>query len=62
MSSYWANFIKTGNPNGENLPEWAQYNSNNNDIMILDINPQTKLLPNKDALNFLISEIKKRGN
>ena len=22
MSSYWANFIKTGDPNGEGLPEW----------------------------------------
>jgi para-nitrobenzyl esterase len=22
MSSYWVNFIRTGNPNGENLPEW----------------------------------------
>lgn len=24
MSSYLANFIKTGNPNGKNLPEWPQ--------------------------------------
>jgi para-nitrobenzyl esterase len=22
MSSYWANFIRTGNPNGDGLPEW----------------------------------------
>ena len=21
-SSYWVNFVKTGNPNGENLPKW----------------------------------------
>jgi para-nitrobenzyl esterase len=25
MSSYWANFVKTGNPNGEGLPEWRAF-------------------------------------
>jgi para-nitrobenzyl esterase len=27
MSSYWINFIKTGNPNGAGLPKWDAYNS-----------------------------------
>jgi len=27
MSSYWANFITTGDPNGEGLPTWAPSNS-----------------------------------
>ena len=28
MLSYWANFAKTGNPNGEGLPTWTPYQSN----------------------------------
>ena len=27
MSAYWANFAKTGNPNGAGLPTWAAFNT-----------------------------------
>ena len=35
MLSYWANFVKTGNPNGENLPNWSTYSPLSDSIMEL---------------------------
>jgi carboxylesterase type B len=29
MSTYWANFIATGDPNGKGLPAWHTYNAKN---------------------------------
>ncbi len=36
LSSYYLNFIKTGNPNGENLPDWKPYTSENGYIQRID--------------------------
>jgi para-nitrobenzyl esterase len=30
MQAYFANFIKSGNPNGPGLPEWPEYRPDNN--------------------------------
>ena len=35
MLSYWANFAKTGNPNGEGLPQWSRYNESKGYVMEL---------------------------
>lgn len=35
MLSYWANFAKTGNPNGEGLPQWSRYNESKGFVMEL---------------------------
>lgn len=32
--NYWANFIKTGNPNGEGLETWNRYEKPGDDVMI----------------------------
>jgi para-nitrobenzyl esterase len=32
MNAYWINFAKTGNPNGNNLPQWPVYNSKKNEV------------------------------
>lgn len=37
MCDYWTNFAKTGDPNGENVPEWPAYTTDNKNIQILDI-------------------------
>lgn len=36
MSSAWINFIKAGNPNAKNLPEWSSYDPNTRATMIFD--------------------------
>ncbi|MBS1597704.1 MAG: carboxylesterase family protein [Bacteroidetes bacterium] len=57
ISSYWANFAKTGNPNGNGLPQWPKYDSKKNMTMVLSEKPQAERLPNKDALDFLYSKM-----
>ncbi|MEA5460685.1 carboxylesterase family protein [Arcicella sp. LKC2W] len=43
MSSYWINFIKIGNPNGKNLPEWKRYTKETG--VILEIDKETYQRP-----------------
>jgi len=43
MNNYWVNFVKTGNPNGEGLPEWTAYDKASGNIM--EIGDQSKLTP-----------------
>jgi para-nitrobenzyl esterase len=35
MQQYWTNFAKTGNPNGEGLPEWPRFAASGQQIMEL---------------------------
>ena len=38
MLNYWVNFAKTGDPNGEGLPTWAEYKNNTDPVMELGEN------------------------
>jgi para-nitrobenzyl esterase len=52
MEAYFANFIKTGNPNGKGLPEWP---ANKNSITnYININVTTVAQPADDRPRFLL--------
>jgi para-nitrobenzyl esterase len=53
MSAYWVNFAKTGNPNGEGLPEWKAYEKATGHILTIDENTSSKEAYMKAALDFL---------
>ncbi|XOV92835.1 MAG: carboxylesterase/lipase family protein [Bacteroidota bacterium] len=45
MHEYYSNFIKTGNPNGDGLPEWPAVETDNESPMIMNFDTQTELVP-----------------
>lgn len=42
MSSYWVNFVKTGNPNGEGLPEWKTVKESNG--LVLELGEKVEMV------------------
>jgi para-nitrobenzyl esterase len=51
MQDYFANFIKTGNPNGGSLPKWPTVNSGNTvQVMHLDVN--TRVEPEQQGARY----------
>ncbi len=55
MSTYFANFIKTGNPNGENLPVWPTVKSEASqpEIMVIDVESKATKAPHDTRFKFL---------
>jgi para-nitrobenzyl esterase len=51
ISSYWLNFVRTGNPNGAGLPRWPTFNPAAPQIQVIDdaIRTQPLLPPGKLA-------------
>ncbi len=60
MSTYWINFVRTGNPNGRGLPQWPAYSTKEKAIMVLSEKPAAKPLPDQAALDFLYAKMKGR--
>jgi para-nitrobenzyl esterase len=53
MSTYWANFVRSGNPNGKGLPVWDVYSPGVARVMFLSEQSGTVNLPDKAALDLL---------
>jgi para-nitrobenzyl esterase len=55
MTNYFANFIKTGNPNGAKLPEWtvAKAGDSTPPVMIIDVESRTEKAMNDARYEFL---------
>lgn len=53
MSSYWANFARNGDPNGEGLPYWPAFNKETGEVMIFDTISVVKRHPFYDGLQLL---------
>ena len=53
MQAYFANFVKTGNPNGSGLPAWpATLSGDASPVMVLDVQPAAAPDPHAAAYRF----------
>jgi para-nitrobenzyl esterase len=53
MSSYWANFAKSGDPNGKDLPVWQPYSDRSPQVMYVADKAEMAPLPHRADLEFL---------
>ena len=44
VSTYWANFAKTGNPNGKGLPEWRPYNLQTRPTLMIPVDDKPRMV------------------
>ena len=53
MQAYFANFVKTGNPNGAGLPTWpAAATGDSSPVMLLDVTPRAESAPHEAVYRF----------
>ncbi len=62
MLSYFANFIKTGNPNGDKLPEWPQAEAQDATPPVMIIDTQSKAVDSKDDARYLFLDKAYKNN
>jgi len=55
MQAFFANFIKTGNPNGLGVPEWSAVD-NNKGVQVMHINVDTKAVEDKNGKRYLFMD------
>lgn len=60
MSSYWVNFVKTGDPNGPGLPVWTAFDSARKETMRLGKNTEMRsIISSQVKFNFLKEQLLK---
>jgi para-nitrobenzyl esterase len=59
MQGFFANFIKTGNPNGLGVPEWPEVD-NNKGVHVMHIDVNTKAIQDKNRERYLFLESTKK--
>ncbi len=55
METFFANFIKTGNPNGPGVPQWAAID-NTKEVRVMHIDVNTKSVEAKNAKRYLFMD------
>jgi para-nitrobenzyl esterase len=57
MSSYWVNFVVSGNPNADELLKWPEYHVNSREIMVFGDHPKNGIITDTLNLNFLAENL-----
>jgi len=60
MSSYWANFAKTGDPNGAGLPRWPAYDGRNG-WLVMHLGANSQAEPDGHRARYLFLDETKAG-
>ncbi len=60
MGTYWTNFAKFGDPNGNGLPEWPAFSDSNPLVMYLKNNPHPGPVPDEESMKVLDTYFKWR--
>jgi para-nitrobenzyl esterase len=53
MEAYFANFIKTGDPNGRGLPTWTPMKAMGSEIMVIDVHTHAEKEPHPERYRWL---------